>query len=123
MAKPTLDSRAGEISDQLQTSLGVHGASLEKRAAKAGRALPKSVRRDIDVISNAQALQDNPKLARQIDEREVEKAHRHAKGWLGTVDRAERRKTIALNTLTEIAFRILVVAGLFLAILIWRDLI
>jgi hypothetical protein len=119
----TLDRQASQLAEQIRDSFGARGRTMEERAARAGRALPRHVRRDIDVLSEARALEDNPKLARQVDMTKVDKAYKGASTWLGTVDRSARRKTVVLNTVTEIAFRLFIVAVLFLAVLIWRDLI
>jgi hypothetical protein len=123
MQADKLDARAGELSEKIATGLGIHGKSLEDSARKAGRALPRRVRDRIAVIAEARALRGHPKLERQIDEGTIDRAYRDAALYLDGLDyRASRRKAM-LDTLSLIAFRLLVVLGLVIAILAWRDLI
>lgn len=123
MQADKLDARAGELSEKIATGLGIHGKSLEDSARKAGRALPRRIRDRIAVISEARALRGHPKLERQIDEAGIERAYRDAALYLDGLDhRASRRKAM-LDTLSLIAFRLLVTVALVIAVLAWRDLI
>jgi hypothetical protein len=48
----------------LSARVNVHGASLQEQVTKAGRRLPARVHRDLGVMAQAEAIRQNPKLAR-----------------------------------------------------------
>ncbi|MGI1660826.1 hypothetical protein ACRDNQ_01185 [Palleronia sp. KMU-117] len=123
MQADKLDARAGELSEKIATGLGIHGKSLEDSARKAGRALPARVRDRIAVIAEARAVRGHPKLERQIDEAGIERAYRDAAHYLDSLDYKASRRRAMLDTLSLIAFRLLVVLVLMIAVLAWRDLI
>lgn len=52
----------------------IHGATLERQVYKAAPKLPRRVRKAAKVVVAAQALAQNPKLARQIDEKALRRA-------------------------------------------------
>jgi hypothetical protein len=123
MQAEKIDARAGELTEKMAEGLGVRGRTLEESAARAGRWLPRRIRDEIAVIAEARALRGHPKLERQIDETRVERAYRHTASYLDGLDRAAQRRRAALDMISLIAFRLLVVVALVIAVMIWRGLI
>ena len=115
--------QADEISALLREKLGVRGRDLETRLRRAGRLLPRHVRRDALLIAQARAMQASPKLARMVDDAAVLRAFRACQDHLGAIDSWERRKTRIIGFLSANAFNLVVTAGLVITVLYWRDLI
>ncbi len=115
--------QADEISALLGEKLGVRGRDLDSRLRRAGRLLPRHVRRQAEVIVQARAMQASPKLARLVDEAALGRAFRICHDHLSAIDPRERRRARFLDILTVNAFNLVVIAGLVIAVLSWRDLI
>ena len=65
---------ANKISALLTERFAVKGASLDQQLRRAGRRLPRAVKRDLRRIVEANALIGHPKLARTLDMRQVGRA-------------------------------------------------
>ncbi len=115
--------QADQISALLREKLGVRGGDLECRLRRAGRLLPRHVRRQAEVIVRARAMQASPKLARLVDHAALERAFRTCHDHLSAIDPWERRKTRIIGFLSANAFNLVVITGLVIAVLYWRDLI
>ena len=119
----TMQQMADEVRDGLQSKLRVHGRSLEAQIRKAGRLLPRAVRRDATFLAQGAGLVQNPKLARMVDMAKARQAHRNVLAYLETVDAGAQRRDAALNLVASIAFALLVTAGLLLFVLWQRGFI
>ena len=109
-----------DIATLMQEKLGIGTGSLARTLRKAGRRLPKRVRvAGRDVVQGADMAR-HPKLARQVDVARVRKAAREVRLHLNTVDAADRRKGAILSLLSSIAFNLLAVAALWLAVARWQ---
>lgn len=99
-----------ELTAYMAQQLRLKGETFSEVAARAGRKLPRRLRRDVQTLSEVEALADNPKLAHRLDERQITKAERRLRAFLDTLDpKAERRGEI-LDTIAKIAFVFVVVA-------------
>ncbi len=114
---------AGEISTLLEDKLRVRGKTLAAQLRKAGRRLPRGVRRDATFIVQSSVLTDNPKLARMVDSKKLRQAHRNVVSHLEKVDLSQQRRTAALNMIASIAFAILFTAVLVLFVLVQRGFV
>jgi len=119
----TYEDQAAHISALLKDRLGVRGRDLESRLRRAGRLLPRDVRRDAQTLIDAVRLQANPKLARMVDEASVQRAFDNSETYLQSVDVSKRRTDRVIGVLATIAFHILVVGAIFLAVAVWRELL
>ena len=118
-----LDAKAEALAQLMEDRLGLRGDGFAAKLKRAGRRLPRRIRRDGALIVEALALQAHPKLSRQVDEAQLTRALTHLNRYLRTVDPWERRKSAMLNWLAGLAFSLLVVAGLVIATMRWRGLI
>ncbi|ETX14055.1 hypothetical protein OCH239_05290 [Roseivivax halodurans JCM 10272] len=103
--------------------LGRTRGSLARRAARAGRDLPRGVRRDLAIVAEALHLSDHPRLRCRIDEPGTRAALTRSEAHLAGIDAADRRWGRILGLLTVIAFNLLVVATGLLILLRWRGLV
>lgn len=118
-----LNQKIAEISALMQSQLRIRGKSLHVQMRRAGRLLPRGVRRDIGFLLEAAALGQNPKLARMINPEKVAQAHRNAVSFLQGVDPVEQRKTAILRFLAAVAFPLIVLFALVLYVLVQRGLV
>lgn len=113
-------AKSKELLQLLETKLGAKGKTLQDALRRAGRQLPRSLRKGGAVLARAEAMAAHPKLARQIDRREVDLAHKALATHLKAIDVADARKGRLLSLAAAIAFNILVIAVGFVVWLWWR---
>lgn len=118
-AQTNVADRADQLASLIEERLGIRGHGLEVKLRRAGRALPRYVRREAKVIADAEQLSANPKLMRRVDLSGLDKSYRKCESWLKSVDPNERRKTRALSFLATNAFNLLVISGAFIAWMVW----
>lgn len=104
----------------LEESYGMTAPTLESAVRRAGRRLPRTLRRKAAVVVEAEMLSGHPKLAPRVDGAAVQLAVRDITDHLKSYDLAEKRKTRLLNILAGVAFNILIVLVLFLCWLWWQ---
>lgn len=119
----TMHQMVDEVRAGLADKLRVRGRSLAVQVRKAGRRLPRAVRRDAVYLVQTVGLADNPKLARMIDMTRAQAAHRNILQFLQTVDVAAERRGIALQIIASIALAILVTGILLLIVLVQRGFV
>lgn len=111
--------RSDRLAELIEERLGVRGRGLEAKLRRAGRLLPRWLRREASQLVKAERLMSHPKLMMQADPAALDRAFRHCETWLKTIDPAERRKSRMLGFLGVNAANLLIVAGLFIAYLVW----
>jgi hypothetical protein len=97
----------------------VRGDGLETKLRRAGRLLPRWVRRDAALLVQAERVAGHPKLRMQIDASGLDAAYRHCDGWLRGVDPNERRKDRVLGLLAVNAFNLLLLTTGFIVWMVW----
>jgi hypothetical protein len=115
-----ISGQAEKLRLQMQERLGLKAKSFEQGVKRAGRRLPRRVRRAADVILAAQALGGNPKLERQVDPKAFAAACREISLHLDSVDIAKERADKRLRLLALIALQVLIVIALFVVWVWWR---
>ncbi len=104
----------------MQQKLDVRGRDLRQSLKRAGRRLPKSVRKRGEALTRAEMLAHNPKTARQIDVDAVERDYEYVRAHLAAIDVDELRKSRILSVTGAVAANLLVVVVLFIVWLWWR---
>ncbi len=118
-----VERRKAELAELIGTQLRVGGVTLEQKLKRAGRLLPRWARRDAGLFVHAGQLAAHPRLARQIDVAALDKAEARLKRYLEQIDPDERRKTALLHLVGGIVLKVLIVGGVFLAVLRWQGLV
>lgn len=118
-----ISAKTSEVRQQLRAKLGVRSSSLDQGLRRAGRRLPRDVRRQGDVLLKAQKLAENPRLARQLRPVEVNAAYKRVTEHLRGIDVSDRRKGWWLSLAGSIATNLLLVSGAFLTWAWWRGYI
>jgi hypothetical protein len=123
MTPQDLSLQIDDIRTLLESQLRIRGATLERQLRRAGRLLPRKIRAEAAFLVQANLLVQNPKLARMINADRVGQAHDTIADYLRRIDPKERAKTRALNYAGFIAFNILLLAGVVIAVLVWRGIV
>jgi len=116
----TPERKAEEIASLIGARLGIRGRSLEERVHRAGRLLPRRVRRDVQVLIEAEQAAGHPKLMKRIDPQTLDRAHRDCKRFLEKIDGSERMMRLTMGFVRTNAFNLLMVFALVVAVLVWR---
>lgn len=119
--EPDLPRITEELSQLLRTRLGVRGKDLPTKLRRAGRLLPRPVRRAAWELVEKERLWPNPKLRRQIDPAAVEAAARRVRTHLESIDAAERRRSYWIGVLTPLAFNFLLILAGVTTFLVWTE--
>ena len=123
MAEPTQAERNAALASRMGDKLGVGRGSLQRVKGRAGRWLPRWLRRDADYLIEAEALAKHPKLRHMVDPARAAKAEKRLLAHLATRDPAKERTDRLLGQLAAFAFNMLLLAALVIAVLWWRGLI
>jgi len=113
-------AKSRKLRGLLQEKFSVRGKTLQQSLRRAGRRLPRGVRKSGAVLVEAEMQAQIPKIARQIDEPQVKAAFEHMRVHLENLDVGEMRKGRLLSLTGAIAANILFVAVVFIVWLWWR---
>jgi len=109
-----------ELSTLMTDQLRIKGRDFPSKVRRAGRLLPRRIRRDAKYLIDAADVTDNPKLARMVDGAKVDKAYSAIKLHLEGLNPRERQITQLLNVLASIAFVVIVTFVVVLYVLVQR---
>ncbi|MBV0911336.1 hypothetical protein [Anianabacter salinae] len=112
--------KADLIARMLEKKLGVGGKTLRAKLKRTRRLLPWDVRASIERLADAEELSAHPKLASRMDPGAIEKDFSAVSRYLAKVDPAERRRRRLLNLAALVAFDLLVMFVIVVAVLVWR---
>ncbi|MBD3664314.1 hypothetical protein [Sulfitobacter aestuariivivens] len=115
-----IHTKAETLRKQLQEKLGVRSRDLSQALKRAGRRLPRRVRGEGQALVRAEKLAANPKLARQLNSAEVDRAYATVAAHLKDIDVADARKGKLLSLAAAVAGNLLIVIAGFLVWLWWR---
>lgn len=122
MGEP-VDQQIADVRALLEQKLRVRGRTLETQVRKAGRRLPRWVRRDANYIAQSVTLLDNPKLARMVNDAKFRSAQANVVNYLQSIDVGAHRRDAAVSMIASIAFALLVTAVLVLIVLVQRGFV
>lgn len=120
MSAVTVQQMADRVAALMEERLGVRGKGLAAKLKRGGRLLPQRIREEATLLADAAYKVQNPKFLLLIDDERVALAYDACVRHLGRVSIWERRLGAVLGTVASISFSLLVVAGVTLAILVWR---
>jgi hypothetical protein len=104
----------------MKQKLNVSGHNLHQSLRRAGRRLPRGVRKRGAALTRAEMLAHNPKTARQLNAEEVERDCEVVRNYLTALDVSEMRKSRLLSVAGAVVANLLLVAVLFAVWLWWR---
>lgn len=123
MTEVDLKKENAGLAALMREKLGVGGRDLSAGQKRAGRMLPRWVRRDLTFLREQETMSGHPRLQAQVDTRRVRKVENRVRDYLGDIDPAERRKDRFLGIAAVVAFNFLLLAGLVIGFLAWKGVI
>lgn len=115
--------KTDDLRVKLEKHLGVKASNFRHAVKRAGRMLPRRLRKQAQMLIEAEDMASHPKLARRIDTSHVAAALRDMNAYLDAQNLAEKRKTRVLGIVAGLAFNLLIFGVLLLIVLRWRGLI
>jgi len=112
-----------QITQLLRDKLGVRAADFPAALERARRRLPRRVYRQGQVLARAAPLLGHPKLGLTVKTAEITRANQTMRDYLESIDLADQRKGWWLGVLGTMAFNLLAVVGLTIAVLVWRGVL
>lgn len=118
-----IQQMADRVAGLMEERLRVRGTGLGEKLRKGGRLLPRRVRSAAEVLQTGAVMAQNPKLWAQVDQQSVAQAYDTCVRHLGGVNHKDRRKGAVVGVAASVAFSVLAVAVLLLAVLYWRGFV
>lgn len=112
---------AAQVADLMSDRLRLRAGPLAVVLRRAGRRLPRKVRRAGLELVRAEALSAHPRCARMVDGPRVSEAHATCVSYLKPLGSKERFRAAALSFAGTVALMVLVLGAGLVAVLAWRD--
>ena len=116
----TVEQMAAEVADLMGERLHVSGASLAERIKRAGKKLPRKIRREAIYLSEAALTAAQPKVSRQQDQVKIAAAHAACVGYLRPLGGTARRIEKLRGVITSMALAVLATFALVVVVLVLR---
>lgn len=123
MEKSDVDLFVDRIHELLGEKLRVTGRTLEVRARRAGRALPRPVRHAAEDLVRANQMSQEPKMLIKIDPEQVSAAYATCVDHLEGIDEKAQRSQARFSLAATIIMQICFVSAVSLAVLRWRGFV
>ena len=118
-----LEDYITEISDLMQKQMRVRGRDLRQQTRRAGRRLPRRIRRDLAYLNDSATMAKNPKLGRMVDLAKVRKAHASVIAFLAQLDPRAAMWNAMLNIAASISLALIVTFTITIYVLVQRGFI
>jgi biopolymer transport protein ExbB/TolQ len=92
------------MAEKMSAQLRVKGECLAEVTEKAGRKLPRRLRKDAAVMIQAETMSAHPKLSRLVNSRQLSRAEKRLNRFLDKQDPAAERRGEILDLIAKIAF-------------------
>ncbi|MEX0338613.1 MAG: hypothetical protein AB3N11_06200 [Arenibacterium sp.] len=116
-----IELRIDALHRMMRTKLKLRGRDFPATLDKGRRLLPKSVRKQAQMLADAIPLSSHPKLRATLDHEALDRAARELEAHLDSIDLAEQRKSWLLGVLGSIAFNLLLIIGALVAFALWHN--
>ncbi len=123
MGAVSVQQMADRVAGLMEDRLRIRGRGLAGKLRGARGRMPRRVQAEAALLARAAATAQDPRLVLQLDHDRIAAAYDTCVRHLSAVGRWQRRRALALDLASSIAFRLLVVAGLLFAVLSWRGLL
>jgi len=120
MNPQTLHQMSARVAQLMEERLKARGQGLRAKLAHRGRALPRRLRAEAEILAEAEAKSLSPKLARQIDMERVSLAYDALVRHLNPLGAGERRLSFVINTAASAVLIGLVVGAAVVGFMAWR---
>ena len=111
--------KAENLRKAMHSQMRIRARSFAGAVRRAGRLLPRRLRRQADVIIQVQGVGGHPKLLRMIDRAAVDAAYADISAYLSAIDPADLRRGWWLRFAGVAVVNVLIVAVGFVVWLKW----
>lgn len=118
-----LTTYIAEIRGLLEKQMRVKGRDLRQQARRAGRRLPRKIRRDLAFLIETAKVADNPKLGRMVNGDRVQKAHANVVRHLESVNPREAMWNMILTITASVALVLIITFVVVLYVLVQRGFV
>lgn len=115
-----LGRMTGRVAELLEQRLRLRGPTLGVLVRKAGRRLPRKVRRAAQELAEVEALAQHPKGRMMVDMIRATAAYDICMAHLKPLGSGARWKALALDLVTSLALLVLILGVAGVCILVWR---
>lgn len=123
MGQTDLERRIEVLDRLMRERMGLLAPDFAGKVRKAGRRLPRGIRRQAQDLASAAQLARHPRLSFQSDPERLVRAAEQVEGFLRDVDPTERQRMRLLDLAGTMAINLLLLVALVIAVLAWRGLI
>lgn len=123
MGAITVQQMADRVAALMQERLRVRGTGLREKLRRGGRRLPRRIRKEAEYLAEVAFLAQNPKVQMMLDDERTARAYDACVRHLQAIGRRGRVAGFLVDVAGSVAFQLLVVAALALAVARWRGLI
>jgi hypothetical protein len=120
MSAVTIQQMADRVGQLLEERMALGGRDIAAKLQRGGRLLPRRVRVGAELLADAAAKAQNPKLLGQIDMGEVSDAYDACVRHLMTIDPAGRRRDTLGSMISSVGFGVLFLIIAIIAFLGWQ---
>ncbi|TDE41129.1 hypothetical protein [Antarcticimicrobium sediminis] len=123
MTHAEIENRIAEIAELMRAKLGGRGTTLRAVLRKARPQLPRRIRSRAKLLAEAEPFAQHPQLRLTLDAGALERAASEVEAHLKAIDLADRRKGWWLGMLGGLAFNVLLLTAVLIALLRWRGFV
>ena len=116
---PDWSDRLASLRLLLSEKLGTRGDDLRSHLTRAGRRLPRRLRREAEFLMRAEQMARHPRFVRLIDPREVARAEGRLSRHLQAIDPTRIRRNRMKNAAAGIGLVVLATFALIVTLLWW----
>lgn len=120
MGAVTIQQMADRVAQLMEERLAIRGRDLPTKLRRAGRLLPRRVREGGEVLAEAAAKAQHPKLLGQIDMGQIADAYDVCVRHLAAIDVGQQRRARLGSMVSSVAFGTLLLALGVIGVLVWR---
>ncbi|AMY70679.1 hypothetical protein [Frigidibacter mobilis] len=120
MGGASVQQMADRVAGLMEERLRIRGAGLAAKLRRGGRALPRRIRAEAELLAAAAEKARVPKLLVQMDHERVAAAYDACLRYLAPLGRGARLRGYLLDLAAAAGFALVVTAALVLGVLVWR---
>ncbi len=120
MGSVSVQQMADRVAALMEERLRMRGTGLAEKLRRGGRALPRRIRAEAELLAAAAEKAQVPKLLMQLDHERVAAAYDACVRYLHPLGRGARVRGYALDLAAASGFALVVTAALVVGVLVWR---
>jgi len=120
MGSVSVQQMADRVAALMEERLRMRGAGLAEKLRRGGRALPRRIRAEAELLAAAAEKAHVPKLLMQLDHERVAAAYDACVRYLAPLGRGARVRGYVLDVAAASGLALVVTAALVVGVLVWR---